>query len=55
VLPKKCCLVVLFAIVLAVFGSIRGAVALPQDNPTAIIAAMVGIMAPSLAGSESGR
>jgi SulP family sulfate permease len=46
---------VVIAIVLAVFGGIRGAVALPQDNPTAIIAVMVGIMAPSLVGSESGE
>ena len=46
---------VVIASVLAIFGRFRGAVALPQDNPTAIIAVMVGVMAPGLAGGEFGQ
>jgi sulfate permease, SulP family len=46
---------VVIAVMVSLFGAIRGAVALPQDNPTAIIAVMVGIMVPALTGADSGE
>ncbi|MFT5369397.1 MAG: SulP family sulfate permease [Candidatus Latescibacterota bacterium] len=44
---------VIIAVISALFGAIRGTVALPQDNPTAIIVVMISAMQSTLATANS--
>ena len=44
---------VVISLVVAIFGALRGAVALPQDNPTAIIAILVAASVAALPAGEN--
>jgi len=44
---------VVISLVVAIFGALRGAVALPQDNPTAIIAILVAASVATLPAGEN--